>query len=122
MDISSQIMAKTKRVRVKIIKMLQRFGELDTASIYDQLNATKGEFSLRHGCTMQTLGNVLSKEPVFVKMADTTDDDAPRFQGTNGYSYKIASWDLDRGLLSLHPELASENTNSWQLRSAGSAH
>ena len=113
-------MAKTKRVRVKIIKMLQRFGELDTASIYDQLN-TKGEFSLRHGVSMQALGNVLSKERVFVKMADTTDEDAPRFMGTIGYSYKIASWDLDRGLLALHPELACENTNSWQLRSAGSA-
>ena len=114
-------MAKTKRVRVKIIKMLQRFGELDTASIYERLNTSKGEFSLRHGCTMQTLGNVLSKEPVFVKMCDSYDEDAPRYQGTNGYSYGISSWDLDRGLLALHPELACENTNSWRLKSAGSA-
>lgn len=108
-------MAKTKRLRVKIIKMLQRHGELDTASIFDMLNASKGEFSMRHGVSMQTLGNVLSKEPVFVKMADQYDDDAPRCQGANGYAYKIALWDLNRGLLELYPELTCESTNSWKL-------
>lgn len=100
---------------MKIIKMLQRHGELDTASIFNHLNASKGEFSIHHGVSMQTLGNVLAKEPVFVKMADQYDDDAPRFQGANGYAYKVASWDLNRGLLELHPELACESTNSWKL-------
>lgn len=114
-------MAKTKRVRVKIIKMLQRFGELDTAAIYDQLNAAKGDFKLRHGCTMQTLGNVLSKERVFVKMADSDDEDAPRFMGTNGHHYRISLWALDKGFLELHPEVVLESTNSYRLRSAGSA-
>ena len=115
-------MAKTKRVRVKIIKMLQRFGELDTAAIFERLNMTKGEFSLRHGVSMQTLGNVLSKERVFVKMSDAEDEDAPRFMGTNGHHYRIASWALDKGFLELHPEVALESTNSYRLRSAGSAH
>lgn len=114
-------MAKTKRVRVKIIKMLQRFGELDTASIFERLNASKGEFSLRHGVSMQALGNVLSKEPVFTKTANQFDDDAPRYEGTSGYAYKIASWDLDEVFLSNHPELICENTNSWQLKSLKSA-
>ena len=108
-------MAKTKRLRVKIIKMLQQHGELDTASIYNMLNASKGDFSMRHGVSMQTLGNVLAKEPVCVKMSDQYDDDAPRFQGANGYAYKVASWDLNRGLLELYPELACESTNSWKL-------
>jgi len=108
-------MAKTKRLRVKIIKMLQSHGELDTASIFNLLNGPKSEFSIRHGVSMQTLGNVLSKEPVFVKMSDQCDDDAPRYEGTNGYAYRIASWDLNRGLLELHPELTCESTNSWKL-------
>jgi hypothetical protein len=48
-------MAKTKRVRVKIIKMLQQHGELDTASIYNMLNMSKGDFSMRHGVSMLEL-------------------------------------------------------------------
>lgn len=114
-------MAKTKRVRVKIIRMLQKFGEMNTAEIYSRLNETKGEFSMRHGVSMQTLGNVLSKERVFVKMIDAHDDHAPRCMSLGqNHAYKIASWDLDKGFLELHPEVASETTNSYRLGSVES--
>jgi hypothetical protein len=106
---------------VKTSKMLQKFGEMNTAEVYSRLNESKGDFSMRHGVSMQTLGNVLSKERVFVKMVDAHDDDAPRCMSLGqNHAYKIASWDLDRGFLELHPEVASETTNSYRLRSVKS--
>jgi hypothetical protein len=100
---------------VKIIKMLERFGELDTATIYGLLNDTKSDFGLRHGCTTASLNNILGKEPVFLKMRCHADDNAPRCMGASGSDYKISSWALNQTLLEIHPELASENTNSYQL-------
>lgn len=114
-------MARTKRVRVKIIKMMEKFGELTTAEIFNHLNDYDGEFKIHHGITMQVLGNVLSKEPIFLKMVGVDDPNAPRFEGTNGYAYKISSWALNKSLLNAHPELADESTNSYRLGRTGSA-
>lgn len=114
-------MARTKRVRVKIIRMMEKFGEMDTAEIYDRLNDYDSEFKIHHGITMQVLGNVLSKEPIFLKMIGVEDQNAPRFEGTNGYAYKISLWALNKSLLNAHPELADESTNSYRLGTSRSA-
>ena len=110
-------MAKTKRVRVKIINMLRDLGDLDTGEIYSHLNDPKGKYGNRHGVTMNTLSNVLGKEPVFVKSVCHSDDDAPRLISLAGDRYRITLWGLNYNLLAAHPELAETRTNSYRLTS-----
>lgn len=58
-------MAGTKRMREKIIKMLGN-GPKTTSEIYAELNN-----QLRHGVTMNQLGNVLGKSSVIEKIGYT---------------------------------------------------
>ena len=106
-------MARTKRVRVKIIEMLKQFGELDTATIYTKLNDTKSGFGLRQGCSSAALSNILGKEPVFVKSSSHHDENAARCLGNTGHTYKVSSWRLNDSLLEQYPELADYFTNSY---------
>jgi hypothetical protein len=115
-------MAKTKRVRAKIIKMLQDLGELDTGQIFSHLNDSQGKYGGRHGVTMNTLSNVLGKEPIFIKAVCHSDEDAPRLVSMAGDRYRITLWGLNYNLLNIHPELASENTNSYRLSSLRANH
>jgi len=111
-------MAKTRRVRVKIIKMLQEFGELNTAEIFDKLNQQKGKYGSRHGVPQATLNNVLGKEPVFVKVIDHSSELAPRTGNISGGMYSVSLWGLNHPLLNAHPELASTTTNSFRLKAS----
>ena len=111
-------MAKTRRVRVKIIKMLQEFGELNTAQIFDKLNEQKGRYGSRHGVPQSTLNNVLGKEPVFVKIIDHSSKLAPQTGNISGSMYSVSLWGLNHPLLNAHPELASTTTNSFRLKAS----
>lgn len=56
-------MAKTQRVRKKIISYMKEKGEVTTTEIFDYLND-----NMRHGTTMGQLGNILGKSSIFIKM------------------------------------------------------
>lgn len=55
-------MAGTKRMKKKIIKMLES-GPKSTSELYEELN-----IQLKHGVTMNQLGNVLGKSAVIEKI------------------------------------------------------
>jgi len=115
-------MVKTKRLRVRLIEMLQEYGELDSAEIFGMINDPKSKFSLRHGATMASLNNVLGKEHVFVCVASHQDSDAPRCVGqSGGKGYKISLWGLNHAVLNANPELAQVSTNSYNLRATRTA-
>ena len=108
-------MARTKRVRVKIIKMLEEQGDLTTSDIYGQLNDRGSKYAMRHGCTKNSLNNVLGKEAIFIKIIDHHHSDAPQVVSVRGDRYRISMWGLNHPLLLLHPELKSQYANSWGL-------
>jgi hypothetical protein len=60
-------MARTTRLRQTIIAILDESGPLATNQIQEIVNER-----LRHGTTSQQLGNVLAKDPRFVKVGMTT--------------------------------------------------
>ena len=110
-----KFMARTSRVRVTIIKMLREFVELDTGSIYEKLNDSKGTYGSRHGVTQAALNNVLGKEPVFVKLIGQDSHNAPRTTSILGDLYPVCFWGLNYPLLEKHSELNHESTNSYRL-------
>ena len=55
-------MAKTQRIREKIVSYMREKGEVTTTDILEHVNNT-----LRHGTTMNQLGNILGKSSLFVK-------------------------------------------------------
>lgn len=108
-------MPRTKRARVKIIKMMKDLGSLSTADIYGHLNDSTSQYSLRHGVTQSSLNNVLGKEQVFLKLIDHTSENAPYVLGLQGDRYRVSMWGLDYNLLTQYPELENQGTNSWKL-------
>jgi len=88
-------MVKTKRSRVKVIKMLAEHQALEISKIFDFLNDSKGKYGIRNGCTMARLNNILSKESVFVR------------------AEKDSQWMLDFSVLENDPELADHTVNSF---------
>jgi len=111
-----KFMARTSRVRVTIIKMLKEFVELDTGSIYEKLNDSRGTYGSRHGVTQAALNNVLGKEPVFVKLIDQNSHHAPRTTSLLGDLYPVCYWGLNYQLLEKHSELNRITTNSYRLQ------
>jgi len=111
-----KFMARTRRVRVTIIKMLKEFVELDTGSIYEKLNDSRGTYGSRHGVTQAALNNVLGKEPVFVKLISQESLHAPRTTSILGDLYPVCFWGLNYPLLEKHSELIHETTNSYGLK------
>ena len=55
-------MAKTQRIREKIVSYMRQKGEVTTTDILEHVNNT-----LRHGTTMNQLANILGKSSLFVK-------------------------------------------------------
>ena len=107
-------MAKMKRLRVKVIQILQEHEIATSSEIYDMLNEHKGRFSIGYGgCKMPTLNNLLGKERVFLKMVDHTSKNAPRIEGLNGTDYKVCAWALNKTLLNEVPELLDKTFNSF---------
>lgn len=56
-------MAKTQRIREKIVSYMAEEGEVTTADILEYVNKNS-----RHGTTMNQLGNILAKSKMFVKV------------------------------------------------------
>lgn len=108
-------MVKTKRLRVKIIKMLKDNEYLNTEEIFTYINEFKGKYSIKNGSTMNQIGNILSKEPVFEKLIDADDLNAPIVRRGNGQSYPIAVWCINKVVLDAFPELEKSTTNSYGL-------
>lgn len=73
----------SKRVTGKIKKFLTEKGESSSTEIADYLNST-----MRHGVTMQQLGNLLGKDKDIVKVGTT------RKNGTLPSRYEICIWGL----------------------------
>lgn len=72
---------KTKRIRKRIIKYLDKMTHGDTHEIKDFLNLT-----YKHGVTMEALGNVLSdmaKKKEIVKISDYKDYNKASIWGKN---------------------------------------
>lgn len=86
-------MVKTKRSRVKVIKMLADHEILETSKIFGFLNDAKGKYGLRNGATMARVNNILSKETVFIRVEE--------------------GWRLDLSVLKNDPELANFTVNSF---------
>jgi hypothetical protein len=108
-------MVKTKRLRVKIIKMMKEHGSLNTGEIFDMVNEYNGKYSIKNGSTMNQVGNILSKEPVFEKLIDAEDPNAPIVRGGNGQSYPLSVWGINKDVLDAFPELEKSTTNSYGL-------
>ena len=94
----AQAMAKTKRSSVKVIDILVDHDALTTTQIHDLLNNTKTKYGIRNGCTMARLNNILSKNPVFVKVLDKSNHNL---------------WCIDMHLLENDPGLADYTVNSF---------
>lgn len=93
-------MAKTVRIRSRIVAMLTDMGPLTTTEIYNQLNKHRGSFSMKHGTTSAQLNNVLGKEKTFRKVSDPDNyASTPITIGLDGYGYPICVWDVDREYL-----------------------
>ena len=58
---------RTKRMRENIIKFLEKVGSADSREILDHINDI-----MHSGATMNQIGNSLSKDPRFTRLADTT--------------------------------------------------
>tara|TARA_R110002012_G_scaffold62914_1_gene165482 strand:- start:19057 stop:19530 length:474 start_codon:yes stop_codon:yes gene_type:complete len=71
------------RLRIKIKKYLLEHGEANTTEISEYVNST-----MRHGCTMQQLGNVLSKDKDIAKVG--TIFKAGHISGR----YELCTWSL----------------------------
>ena len=76
-------MARTARVRQKIIKCLTEYGEANSLEVYAYIKK-----ETRHGATMQQIGNLLSKDKRIEKTGMT------RVGGVTYESYKVATWKL----------------------------
>lgn len=57
---------RTKRLRQKIIKYLEKVGQADTADIYEYIKANS-----YWGASQNQIGNVVSKDPRFVLVGET---------------------------------------------------
>ena len=78
---------KNKLIRMKIIEVLKVFGDLNTLDIRDYMNE-----NTRRGTTMSELGNVLGKDPIFLKVgSERIQSCASRQNGT----YKVFVWRLN---------------------------
>ena len=108
-------MAKTKRVRVRIIRYLRDKGDSTTSDIFDALNDNSSGYALRAGVSTSQLNNVLGKEPVFVKTIDADSHDAPTVLSMGGNQYKVTTWGLDESVLEKYPELMSNFANTWKV-------
>lgn len=91
-------MAKTKRSRVKVIDILVAHDALTPTQIHDLLNDSRGKYGIRNGCTMARLNNILSKNPVFVKIL-------------NENSHNL--WCIDMHILQNDPGLTDFTVNSF---------
>ena len=108
-------MAKTKRVRVRIIRYLRDNGSSTTAEIFDALNDNSSGYALRAGVSTSQLNNVLGKEPVFVKTIDADSHNAPTIISMGGNHYKVTTWGLNQSILEQYPELMSNFANTWKV-------
>jgi hypothetical protein len=77
-------MARTKRMRAAIVKLLEVEGKCNTRRIYDHIN----EFS-KWGATMNQLTNVLSRDIRFAKTAEMD-----RVEAIQGGGYSVCVWEL----------------------------
>ena len=75
-------MAGTQRIREKIVSYMREKGEVTTTDILEHVNNT-----LRHGTTMNQLGNILGKSSLFVKV-DYIDE------SVSDHRNRICSWRL----------------------------
>lgn len=110
-------MAKNKRLRVKIIKMLKDLGALTTSEIYANINNPETKYSNRHGTQMQNLVNVLGKESVFIKVQSADDLPFSNMTSITGNTYSVATWDLDYALLATNPDLESPKKKTFAISS-----
>jgi len=88
-------MARTVRMRARIVEMLMDLGPMTTTDIFNQLNKHRGSFALKHGATSNQLSNVLGKNATFRKITNQNDVTV----GLDGYAYPICVWDIDRDYL-----------------------
>ena len=80
-----RIMAgRTKRLRLKIVRFLEKKGPQNSQQIYDYLN--KSSYS---GATQQQVGNILSKDPRFRPVSRTQ-----VLSPAQNQRYDIQIWDL----------------------------
>jgi predicted transcriptional regulator len=77
-------MARTKRMRAAIVKLLEAEGKCNTRRIYDHVNN-----SSKWGATMNQIGNVLAKDARFIKSTETE-----RVEAIQGGGYRVCVWDL----------------------------
>ena len=76
-------MGKTKRLLSLVVKYLNSEGASSTTAIFEHINNTT-----RHGTTMQTLTNVLSKNPNHIQSVESTFTDS-----ILGGRYQVQVWD-----------------------------
>ena len=74
---------RTSRLRQRIKKYLLENGQANTTEISEYVNST-----MRHGCTMQQLGNVLSKDKDITKVGTI------RKAGSLSGRYEMCIWSL----------------------------
>ena len=77
-------MARTARIKQRIIQCLMEYGEANSADIYSYVKSTT-----RHGATMQQISNLLAKDKRIVK---TGMDRIGRFGSHE--TYQVATWKL----------------------------
>ncbi len=58
---------RTRRMRNNIIKFLEKVGSADTRTILNHINN-----KMSSGATMNQIGNVMAKDPRFIRIGDTT--------------------------------------------------
>lgn len=92
-------MARTKRLKKKIIKMLNDRGEMNTVEIYNEINDAFGKYGMKYGTQMHQLVNVLGKEPDFKIVWHHTDDNSPIvLRAMDSSQYRVCSWRLARSI------------------------
>lgn len=84
MPIKRIMAGRTKRLRLKIVRFLEKKGPQNSQQIFDHLN--KSSYS---GATQQQVGNILSKDPRFRPVSRTQ-----VLSPAQNQRYDIQIWDL----------------------------
>ncbi len=76
-------MGRTGRLRNAVEKLLRKKIEANTAEIHEHINRI-----YKWGCSMNTLTNILAKDPRFVKIGHV------QSQQLGGGRYRLCNWSL----------------------------
>ena len=99
-------MARTKRIRTEVVKLLYNKGQQNSRQIHDDINK-----KLRWGATMQQLGNILARDPRIEKLNGHDRVGGLGFQSKLP-TYNVCIWaltDTERRRLELEGKSNDEN-------------